>query len=132
MDYIIEIGAQIVTALLVTLIGVMGAWLTAQIAKRQELASINAAQQEVITAAQITVGELQQTVVDGLKAARKDGKLTKSEIENLGQQLITMTMDKLSKPAYNLLKAAAVDVNALIKGAGEDWILSLKKEKEQE
>ena len=72
---------QIVSTLLITLIGVMGAWLTAQIAKRHELASIHAAQQEVITAAQITVGELQQTVVDGLKAARKDGKLTKSEIE---------------------------------------------------
>ena len=126
MDYIIEIGTQVAATLLITLIGVLGAWLTAQIGRSAKLKSINAAQQEVIAAAQITVGELQQTVVDGLKAASKDGKLTKDEVATLGAKLLRLTKQKISKPTYDLLTAAAVDVNALIKGAGESWISALK------
>ena len=34
----------------------------------------------------------------------------------------------LSDPTANLLAAAAVDLNALIRGAGESWIAELKKE----
>ena len=128
MDYIIEIGTQVAATLLITLIGVLGAWLTAQIGRSAKLKSINAAQQEVIAAAQITVGELQQTVVDGLKAASKDGKLTKDEVATLGAKLLKLTKQKISKPTYDLLTAAAVDVNALIKGAGESWISGLKAE----
>ena len=33
----------------------------------------------------------------------------------------------MSQPAADLLSAAAVDVTALIRGAGESWIAELKK-----
>lgn len=122
MDIIIENLVQVATAALLMLLSVLGAWLTAKIGKRQELSAINAAQNEVITLAQLTVEELQQTVVDGLKASSKDRKLTKEEIEQLGEQLIDMTIEKMSAPAGQLLTAAGVDVVALIKGAGEEWI----------
>ena len=67
-----------------------------------------------------------QTVVADLKATREDGKLTESEIASLGHKLLVKTKEKMSVPAMNLLTAAAVDVNALIKGAGESWINALK------
>ncbi len=130
MEYVIEYGVQIAATLLITLIGVLGAWLTLKIGKREQLATINAAQQEVIKAAKLTVGELQQTVVDGLKAASKDGKLTPQEIAELGDMLIDKTLAKLSGPTYALLNAVAVDVNELITGAGENWINKLKSGKE--
>lgn len=127
VEVIIENVVNILAALLITLIGVFGTWLTTKLAKRAELTSINAAQQEVITMAQITVGELQQTIVEKLKAAHEDKKLTGEEIAALGETLVIKTLEKMSAPAKELLNAAGVDIIALIHGTGEDWINSLKK-----
>lgn len=126
-EVIIETAVQIVATLILTLIGVLGTWLTAKIAKRNELANINAATNEVIGAAQLTVLELQQTVVDGWKAASADGKLSKDEITQLGTMLIEKTMEKMSDSAKNLLTAAGVDITAIIKGAGEAMVQNMKR-----
>ena len=72
--------------------------------------------------------ELQQTMVTELKKAQEDGKLTKAEIDMLRSLLISGVKKKMSDPTANLLAAAAVDLNALIRGAGESWIAELKKE----
>ena len=127
-NIIIESAVQIMATLLITLIGVLGSYLTIKLGKKQELAMVNAAQQEVIELAQQTVGELQQTMVENLKAAHADGKLTKEEIASLRKLLVDKTMEKLSVPTYTLLSAAAVDIGALIRGAGEDLIASIKRE----
>ena len=76
-DILIENAVNIAAAFFVALIGVFGAWLTAKLGKATQLDTVNHAQQELIKLAQITVGELKQTVVDCMKAASKDGKLTK-------------------------------------------------------
>lgn len=125
-EIIIETGVQIVATLLLTLIGVLGTWLTAKISKRQELANISAATHEAVSAAQITVLELQQTVVDGWKAANEDGKLTDEEVEMLGVMLLDKTVEKMSDSAVNLLVSAGVDISAIIKGAGEAMIKQIK------
>lgn len=119
-------GIEIAATLLITLIGALGAWLTVKIGKSTQLENINAAQREVIRAAKITVGELQQTLVDDLKAGHEDGKLSPEEINALGSKLVNMTVQKLSMPTYQLLGAAAVDIEAMIKGVGESWINKLK------
>lgn len=126
-EVIIETAVQILAVLLITLIGVLGTWVTSKIAKRNELASINTATNEVIGAAQLTVLELQQTVVEGLKAASADGKLTQDEIAKLGTLLVDMTMKKMSNSAKNLLTSAGVDITAIIKGAGEAMIQNMKQ-----
>ena len=126
-EVIIETAVQILATLILTLIGVLGTWLTAKIAKRNELANINAATNEAIGAAQLTVLELQQTVVDGWKAASANGKLSKDEITQLGTMLIEKTMEKMSDSAKNLLTAAGVDITAIIKGAGEALVQSMKQ-----
>ena len=125
---IIETVMDVLAELAIMLIGVGGTWLTIQMGKNKHLQSINAAQQEVIAMAQITVGELKQTIVDGLKARHEDGKLTQGEIQTLGLELVSLTLEKLSQPTVNLLQAAGVDVKELIRGAGEDWINSLNKQ----
>ena len=124
-DTIITIVAQVIATLLITLIGVLGAWLTAKIGKRVELTNINKAKDELIEAAQRTVMELQQTVVEGMKAAAKDGKLTEDEITELSIMLLNKTKQQMSLPAIQLLEAASVDVNALIRGSGEALIAEL-------
>ena len=125
---IIESLVEVFAVFLMTLIGILGTWLTMKLGKKEELAAINAAQQEVIAMAQLTVEELQQTTVEELKKAREDGKLTKAEIDMLRSLLLSGVKKKMSDPTANLLAAAAVDLNALIRGAGESWIAELKKE----
>lgn len=113
-------------SVVIILIGAFGVWALKKIGKRAGLEGISIATDEVIKMATITIGELQQTIVDDLKANAADGKLTKEEIAMLGEKLIEKTLEKMSQPVYNLLNAAGTDIIALIKGAGEDWINSLK------
>ena len=78
-NIILQNVTQVVATLLITLIGVLGAWLTTKLAKKEELKNITAATNELVGAAQITVLELQQTLVDGWKKINADGKLTDDE-----------------------------------------------------
>ena len=93
---IIETIVSVLANLAITLIGVAGAWLVTQIAKTQQLNTINTAVGELTVAAEQTVYELQQTVVDDLKAASADGKLTQDEITALGKKLLEGTLQKMS------------------------------------
>ena len=115
-----------IVSIVVILIGAFGVWALKKIGKRAGLEGISIATDEVIKMATITVGELQETIVNDLKANAADGKLTKEEIVMLGEKLVEKTLEKMSQPVYNLLNAAGTDIIALIKGAGEDWINSLK------
>ena len=125
-DILIENAVNIAAAFFIALIGVLGAWLTAKLGKSTELDTVNRAQQELIKLAQITVGELKQTVVDGMKAAHKDGKLSKEEIAQLGHLLFEKTTAKLSASAMDVLTAAQVDISALITGTAEHLIGQMK------
>jgi hypothetical protein len=125
-DILIENAVDIAAAFFIALIGVFGAWLTAKLGKITQLDTVNKAQQELIKLAQITVGELKQTAVDGMKAAHKDGKLTKDEIAALGQLLYEKTTAKLSDSAMTVLTAAQVDISALITGTAEQLISDIK------
>ena len=127
MELILNYGVQVAATLLITLIGVLGTYLSMQLGKNANLKNINDAQKELIRAAKITVGELQQTVVEGLKAANEDGKLTQQEISQLRVKLLDMTVEKLSAPAYALLSSASVDIEGLILGVGESWIERMKQ-----
>ena len=126
-EIIMETVIQIVATLLLTLIGVLGTWLTIKISKKAELANIAAATNEATRAAQTTVLELQQTTVAAMKAAHEDGKLTEDEIKNLSAMLLEKALDKMSEPAKALLMAAGVDISAIITGAGEAMIGAMKK-----
>ena len=125
---LIENAVNIAAAFFIALIGVFGAWLTAKLGKATQLDTVNRAQQELIKLAQITVGELKQTVVDSMKAAHTDGKLTKEEIAQLGNLLYEKTTAKLSASAMDVLTAAQVDISALITGTAEHLIGQMKED----
>ena len=124
---IIETGVSILTNLIVALLGVAGAWLVAQIGKNEKLKTIKKATEALTGAAEQTVWELQQTVVDDLKAASADGKLTKEEINMLAGRLCESTIDKMSESSLNVLQAAKVDISAIITGAAEALIAKIKE-----
>jgi len=121
-DFLIEQAVGIAAYLLVTLIGLLGAWLSSKLAKKIELQNIDAATKIVVAATQTTVYELQQTTVERLKAAHEDGKLTQEEIEYLGEELLEITESKLADSVKGLLVAARVDLENLIKSTAESLI----------
>ena len=124
---VIESVMSILTNLIVALIGVLGAWLVAQIGKNTKLNTIKKATEELTVAAEQTVWELQQTVVEDLKTAASDGKLTKDEIDMLAVSLYEKTLDKMSEPSMHVLEAAQIDINAIITGAAEALIAKIKE-----
>ena len=125
VNALIENGVQVAVSLVVALIGVAGTWLSLQIGKVKKLQTVKLATDEAKDAAITTVLELQQTVVDDLKAAAVDGKLTKEEIAKLKNDLISMSMAKLSDTSVKILTAAGVDISAIISGVGEALIQKL-------
>ena len=122
VNALIENGVQVAVSLVVALIGVAGTWLSLQIGKVKKLQTVKLATDEAKDAAITTVLELQQAVVDDLKAAAVDGKLTKDEIAKLKNDLISMSMAKLSDTSVKILTAAGVDISAIIAGAAEALI----------
>ena len=126
VNALIDSGVQVLVALAVALIGVAGTWLTAQIGKVKKLQTVQIAVDEAKNAAITTVLELQQTVVDDLKAATVDGKLTKEEIAKLKNDLLAMSMAKLSDASVKVLTAAGVDISAIITGAAEAMVGQMK------
>ena len=125
-DFLIEQAVGIAAYLLVTLIGLLGAWLSAKLAKKLELANIKAATDIVTTETIATVNELQQTTVEKLKAASKDGKLSPDEIKMLGCALLEITESKLADSVKGLLVAARIDLEALIHSQAEAYISRMK------
>lgn len=132
VNALIETLSQILEAVVLTLIGVAGTWLLVRIGNSTKLGNIKKATEEAIQAAQRTVGELQQTLVEDLKAASSDGKLTPEEIEHLKELLIKKTLNNLSGPATNILISSGVDISGLITSAGESFINQLKKKEQGE
>ena len=129
-DEIIDMTVEIVGTVLMTAVGLFGAWALKKIGNNAKLNNINAAFAEAVQAATQTVAELQQRVVEGLKAQREDGKLTGEDIKALNAELIALTVRKMSTPAVELLRAAKVDLNAYILGAGEKALVELKNQEE--
>ena len=119
---LVNVGLDILAKAAIAAIGLAGAWATAKIGQNNKLANIKAAIGQVTQAAQTTVGELQQTTVEAMKAAAADGKLTEDQIRTLKADLLRMTREKLAEPTVQLLEAAKLDINAMIQGAAEDLI----------
>ena len=127
VETIIEVAADVLFEVIFAALAVLFAWVGTKIGTNKKLANINEAKLEVDDAVFQTVVELQQTVVEGLKASAKDGKLTREEIDELGQEVVVGAIKKLSVPSVNLLRAAGVDLEAYIKGAAEKWVASIKE-----
>lgn len=126
MNTIIQYVAEIVAILVISAIGVFGSWLLNKMKQQKGLENIAMATEQVIKAAQITVRELQQTLVGNWKANQENGKLTPEQIAELKQKSIEITMKKLSEPTLKLLESAKIDVEVMITSAAEAYIDELK------
>lgn len=126
-EFLIEQAAYIITTVVVTAIGILGAWLTAKLSKYIQLKNVTSALETCLAMTQVTVGELQQKFVEDMKFANLDGKLTKEEIADLHSKLVTFTRNKLTPSIINVITAAGIDLNQFILDAGENFVQELKK-----
>ena len=126
MNTIIQYVAEIVAILVISAIGVFGSWLLNKMKQQQGLENIAMATEQVIQAAQVTVRELQQTLVGNWKEQQENGKLTAEQIVELKQKAIEITLKKLSEPTLKLLESAKIDVEVMITSAAEAYIDELK------
>lgn len=127
-EILVESVLQIVTQAVLILLSLAGTWAATRLAKTQKFQSLSAAVTEAAAMAQQTVSALQQTLVDGWKAAAPDGKLTDEQIALLNQKLLEITKSKMSDAAIKLILGANKDLNAIIQDAGEAWLRKIKGE----
>lgn len=127
-EILITQAAQIVSTLIVTLIGILAAWLTAKLNQHMQLKNLTAALDTCLKMTQVTVGELQQKFVEGMKIANEDGKLTQEEIKELNSSLVMYTKEKMTPELINVIVNAGIDINKFILDAGENYIQEFKYE----
>ena len=130
VDEVITSAIDVLGALLSTVLTIFGAWVLAKLGQSVKTKNIKDASEELIKNAIQTVGELQQKCVNDWKAANADNKLTAEEIAQLKKELVDMTLTKTAQPVIDLLRAAKVDLVALILGAGDD-LINAKHEKDK-
>ena len=126
-EVFIEVGTRVVFELLMLVIGVAFAYLTKLIGKSRKLEHIASAMEELERVVKNVVGDLQQTVVEGLKAASVDGKLSEEEVYDLGRLLIKKTYEQLSNPASETIRAAGIDIDEAIHSFAEAYIERIKR-----
>ena len=131
MNTIIQYVSEIVAILVISAIGVFGSWLLNKMKQQKGLENIAMATEQVIQAAQVTVRELQQTLVGNWKEQQENGKLTAEQIVELKQKAIEITLKKLSEPTLKLLESAKIDVEVMITSAAEAYIYELKSKEDE-
>lgn len=125
---VIENVVQILVAALLSTVLIGLRYIRDLVTEKLKMQNLAGALRELDSAVINTVGELQQTVVDGLKAASADGKLTEDEVKMIGEKLIAGVKDKLSAPAANIINAAGVDIVAYMRGVAEAYLHDIKVE----
>jgi CCR4-NOT transcriptional regulation complex NOT5 subunit len=121
-NLVIETAVSTLAAIVLALVGVGIQYLKGLVAEKLQMQTLAAALEELDTDVAATVDELQQVLVEDLKAAHEDGKLTEDEIKMLNIRLINATMEKLSEPAARIIKAAGIEIEARIKSLAEAYI----------
>ncbi|MBQ6403855.1 MAG: hypothetical protein IJI27_08115 [Oscillospiraceae bacterium] len=103
-----------------------GAWVLDKIGKNAKLKNLSLAIQLVLEMTRQTAEELQQTIVGDLKAKRPGGKLTPEDVDDLGFRLLNTVKIKVDVASQELIKAAGIDLDALITGECEAFLNRLK------
>lgn len=127
-EILISQAAQLVSTLIITLIGILASWATAKLSAHVKFKNLTLALSTCLQMTQVTVGELQQKFVEGMKIANEDGKLTQDEIKELNSSLLVYTKEKMTPEMINVIVNAGIDINKLIIDAGESYIQEFKHE----
>jgi len=127
-EVIIEVAVQVIGVILMGIVGIVFAYIGKWMGRNKKLETVSAAMEQLEAVVKNVVGELQQTVVEGLKDASADGKLSQEEIYDLGKMLVMKVSEQLSDPASTTIKAAGIDMTEAIHSIAEAYIARIKRE----
>ena len=125
-EVIIEVLVQVVGVIVMGVLGIAFAYVGKWMGQTKKLETVAAAMSQLEDVVKNVVGELQQTMVEGLKAA-SDGKLSQEDIYDLGKLLVMKATEQLSNPAASTLKAAGIDIENMIHSIAEAYIERIKR-----
>lgn len=126
MGVVIETGVNTLYRLIWAATLAFGAWVLEKIGKNEKLKNLSLAIQLVLDMTRQTAEELQQTIVGDLKANRPGGKLTAEDVDDLGFRLLNMVKIKVDAASQEIIKAAGIDLDALITGECEAFLNRIK------
>jgi len=126
-EAIIEVTVQVITAVLLGVVSIAFAYVGKWLGQNKKLETISSAMNQLEGVVQSVVGELQQTMVEGLKDASVDGKLSNEDIYDLGKLLVQKATEQLSNPAAATLEAAGIDIEGMIHSVAEAYIERIKR-----
>lgn len=126
-EVIIEVAVQVIGAILMGIVGIVFAYIGKWMGQTKKLETVSAAMEQLEAVVKNVVGELQQTMVESLKDASVDGKLSQEDIYDLGKLLVAKANEQLSNPASETLKAAGIDIEAMIHSVAEAYIERIKR-----
>lgn len=126
-EVIIEVAVQVIGAILMGIVGIVFAYIGKWMGQTKKLETVSAAMEQLEAVVKNVVGELQQTMVESLKDASVDGKLSQEDIYDLGKLLVAKASEQLSNPASETLKAAGIDIEAMIHSIAEAYIERIKR-----
>jgi len=129
INVLIEALVPVAVQVIVGVVGILGALLLGQLRKVKALQNVTAAVDLLQGAVIDTVNANQQQLVDDLKAAAEDGKLTEGEIAMLQARTIERVKAKVGPAVANVITAAGIDLNQLILDSADAVIREIKAEK---
>lgn len=121
-EIIIAVIGLVFTSILIPLIKAAFTWLKTKTESDTLLTAITEAQ----TVAETVVMNLQQTVVNDLKAKSADGRLTADEVSKVAEMALEQFYADISEKSLEFLEAHTDDIEAYIKRTIEAQLLKLK------
>ena len=106
--------AQVFGTLLTALAGWGAVEATKYIRRKTSNEAVAGAMERVTLTAETVVAELSQTMVDDLRAAAKDGKLTKADAAALKELAVQRVRDRLPGDVAKLLGGVAADLTEIV------------------
>ena len=107
---VIEVVAGVAEVGLTGLLILLFTW----IKKNTKSVNVKSAIDLLEQAATDTVGELQQTLVNGWKEVNEDGKLTDAEVDMLKLRSLALVKSRIGPAAQDVIIAAGIDLKDLI------------------
>jgi hypothetical protein len=126
-EAIIEVAVQVIGAILMGVVSIAFAYVGKWMGQNKKLDTLSAAMSQLEFVVKNVVGELQQTMVEGLKEESVDGKLSAEDIYDLGKLLVMKATEQLSDPASTTLEAAGIDIEGMIHSIAEAYIEKIKR-----
>lgn len=121
-EVVISVISLVFTCVIVPVMTALFKWLRSKTKNDALITALSEAE----TIATNVVSSLQANVVEALKSASEDGKLTDQEVADIRKKALNMFLSDLSKKSYDVINANADNIAAWVQNLLETKVTSIK------